>query len=371
MTAPEVWVHTGYAQRVHLGPGAVARLPEIVKQTGARRVLVVTSQGRMAGDDGPAIVGRLGRAVVGVFTGARPHLPASVVQAALLQARREGIDGVVSFGGGSCMDLGKAITHFLDVEQGTPGASYVDRPSVAHVAVPTTASGAEVTPFFAMTDERTRVKAGTGGPTIAPLAVVADPLLTLSVPPQVIARTAATALAHGVEAACAPQRSPEAETLALEGVRRIAAALPQVCDDPDDVGARSALLAGAGLTGRALHNATLGVAHGIAELLGGRTGIAHGLASAVVLAHAMRFNADAVPDELTRLGVALGDPDDPPGAVARLFERVGLPSRLRDCGVDEAELDAVARMSGRSESVHRNPRPAGEGDVRAILRDAW
>lgn len=371
MSAPDAWVHTGYAQRVHAGSGVAARLPEIVKETGARRVLVVTTEGRMAGDDGPAIVRRLGRMVVGVFTGTRPQLPTSVVQAALLVARREGIDGVVSVGGGSCTDLGKAITHFLEIEQGTPGASYVDRPAVAHVAVPTTFSGAALIPVFAVTDERTRVTTGAGGPTVAPLAVVCDPLLTRSTPVRVSAETAAIALAHGVEAACAPQRSPEAEALALEGIRRIAAALPRVCDDPDDLDARAALLAAATLTGRAVPNATLGVLHGVAQLLAGRTGIAHGLADAVLLPHAMRFNADAVPDELARVGAALGDPDDAPAAVARLVQQVGLPSRLRDCGVDEADLDAVARMSGRSEAVHRNPRPAGEADVRAILQDAW
>ena len=115
----------------------------------------------------------------------------------------------------------------------------------------------------------------------------------------------------------------------------------------------------------------MGVHHGLAQLVGGRTGIPHGLANAVILPHAMRFNADVAPDEMQRIGDALGDPDDPSGAVARLVERLGLPTRLRDCDVDEDDLDAVARMSQSSPAVQSNVRPVGEADARAILDDAW
>ena len=85
----------------------------------------------------------------------------------------------------------------------------------------------------------------------------------------------------------------------------------------------------------------------------------------------MRFNADVAPDEMQRIGEALGDPDDAPSAVARLIERLGLPTRLRDCDVDEDDLDAVARMSQSSLAVQANLRPVGETDARAILDDAY
>src|SRR5204863_306211 len=110
-------------------------------------------------------------------------------------------------GGGSCMDLGKAVSYFLEQEAGTPGASYTDRPALLHVAVPTTYSGAELTPFFGVTDERTRAKSGGGGPTTAPVAVVYDPVLTLSTPARVSAETAMNALAHCVEVTYAARRS--------------------------------------------------------------------------------------------------------------------------------------------------------------------
>jgi maleylacetate reductase len=179
------------------------------------------------------------------------------------------------------------------------------------------------------------------------------------------------AVAHGVEVAYSPARTPEAEAVGLACVAAGAAALPRAVDDPGDRDAATAMLAAAALGGRALQNATMGVHHGLAQLLGGRTGIAHGLANAVVLPHAMRFNVPAVPDELRRIGAAFGDADDAPGAAARLVERLGLPTRLRDCGVEEEDLDAVARLSGGNPSVRANPRPVSEDDARAILAAAF
>jgi alcohol dehydrogenase class IV len=268
------------------------------------------------------------------------------------------------------MDLGKAVSYFLEQEAGTPGASYTDRPALLHVAVPTTYSGAELTPYFGVTDEHTRAKSGGGGPTTAPVAVVYDPVLTLSTPGRVSAETAMNALAHCVETTYATRRSPEAEAIALAGADRIVRWLPAVVDEPDDIEARTALLEGSALAGRALENASMGVHHGLAQLLGARAGIAHGLANALILPHAMRFNAEVAPAEMARLGAVLGDPADPAGAVARLAARAGLPSTLSEAGVTEDDLDAVARLSQSSVAVRANPRPVSEEDARAILAAA-
>jgi maleylacetate reductase len=371
LTAPVTFIHTGYAQRIHFGPGAVDRVQDVVRETGARRVLVVTTAGRRSSDAGSQLVAGLGRLAVGVFDECRSHVPTTVVEAAVATARDAQIDGLVSFGGGSCADLGKAVCWFLEREAGTPGASYIDRPVVAHVSVPTTYSGAELTPFFGMTDEAAGRKTGGGGPTIAPLAAIYDPVLTLDTPARVSAETGMNALAHGVECAYSPTRTPEAEAVALACIRLVSTALPDVVDDPFDIDARTRLLQGAFLSGRCLQNATMGVHHGLAQLVGGRTGIAHGLANALILAHAARFNADTVPDELARIGDALGDPDDAPGAIDRLRERLGLPGGLGECGVKLDDLEAVTRMSNGNPSVSNNVRPVSEDDVRAILAAAY
>ena len=177
------------------------------------------------------------------------------------------------------------------------------------------------------------------------------------------------ALAHCVEAAYSPHRTPEAAAIALAGAGRIHEALPRVVAEPQDAEARSSMLAGAALAGRCLLNAGMGVHHGLAQLVGGRTGIPHGLANAILLTHAVTFNAEAVPDEVARLSAVLGG--DAAATIDGLRAGIGLPGRLSEVGVEEADLEAVARLSQSNGNVARNPRPVSEADALAILRAAW
>lgn len=366
------WVHTGYAQRIVFGDDAAAQVADVVKDVGGRRVLLITTAGRLASEAGEDLVRRLGRSLSTTFDGVRSHVPTDTVQAALGMARDRDVDCIVSFGGGSCADLGKAVSFFVEQEAGTPGASYIDRPVLPHVSIPTTYSGAELTPFFGMTDEATRRKSGGGGPTTAPLAAIYDPVLTLDTPPRVSAETGMNCLAHGIEAAYSPARTPEAEALALACIERVAAALPLVVEEPDGLGARRIMLEGAVLGGRCLQNASMGVHHGLAQLLGGRTGLPHGLANAMLLAPCVRFNATTVPKAMGRIALAMGaDERDAVLAVETLRERLGLPGRLSEVGVTEDDLDAVARMAEGNANVRNNPRPVTEADARDLLESCF
>jgi maleylacetate reductase len=365
------WTHTGYAQRILFGVDTIDRAADVVKEAGGRRVMLVTTTGRRQSPEGQRLIDALGGRLASVFDGVRSHVPTTAVQSALKLAESDDIDAIVSFGGGSCADLGKAVCFFTEQRAGRPGASYLDKPAVAHVAIPTAYSGAELTPFFGMTDEAAHRKSGAGGPTIAPVAAIYDPMVTLTTPARVAAETGMNALAHGVECAYSPARTPEAEAIALATVHRVGAALPLVIEDPGDLEARTAMLEGAVLGGRCLQNATMGVHHGLAQLLGGRTGMAHGLANGILLAHVLRWNAPAVPAEARRIGQELGDPDDPAAAVDRLRSRIGLPGRLSEVGVDAEDIDAVVRMSSSNANVGNNPRPVSPEDARAILESAF
>jgi maleylacetate reductase len=365
------WVHTALAQQVVFGAGSLRRLPELVRATGARRALLVTTAGRAASPDGERVVAALGRSLESTFAEVQSHVPVPLVQRAVQQARRDAIDLVVSYGGGSCADLGKAVCYFLEQEAGMPGAGHLDRPLVPHLSIPTTYSGAELTPFFGMTDPATRQKQGTGGPTSAPVIVLYDPELTASTPARISAETGMNALAHCVEAAWSPPRTPEAEAIALAGVAAVHGALPSVVADPGDGAARAAMLEAAFLAGRCLMNAGMGVHHGLAQLVGGRSGMPHGLANAVLLAHSIRFNERAVPEDVARIGRALGDAGDAAGAVDQLRAALGLPASLSEAGADEGDLEVVARLSQSNRNVAQNPRPVSEADALGILRAAW
>src|SRR6266702_2561585 len=124
------WTHTGYAQRIHFGLDAVDRVGDVVKEVNGRRVLLVTTAGRRASESGERLVRAVGRSLVSVFDGVKMHVPTSAVQAAVSQAQADEIDTLVSFGGGSCADLAKAVCFFVEQQSGMPGTSYLDRPSI-------------------------------------------------------------------------------------------------------------------------------------------------------------------------------------------------------------------------------------------------
>jgi alcohol dehydrogenase class IV len=130
------------------------------------------------------------------------------------------------------------------------------------------------------------------------------------------------------------------------------------------------MLAGAALGGRALHNGSMGAHHGLAQLVGARTGIPHGLANAILLPHVMRFNADVVPDELAAIARAL-DAADAAAAVASLLVRLGLPTRLSACGVREEDLQAIAETCALNRNVQSNPKPLDSDSALRLLREAW
>src|SRR5438270_8302650 len=226
------WTHTGFAQKIHFGAGIVRDVAGVVREVGGRRALLVTTAGRLDSEDGKRVRDRLGGLLASTFSDVRSHVPTTAVQAALQQARRDGVDAVVSFGGGSCADLGKAVCFFTEQEAGTPGASFADRPAMPHVAIPTTYSGAELTGVFGMTDPAARQKTGAGGPTITPVGAIYDPELTVSTPPRVSAETGMNALAHCVEVVYSPKRTPEAEAIGLAGAKETFKALPPGADDP-------------------------------------------------------------------------------------------------------------------------------------------
>ena len=366
------WTHIGYAQEIRFGRGRVAEAPQLLDALRAERVLLVTTRRGSLSAAGRKLAGSLGGRLAAVFDDARPHVPSGVAKRAFEQARAERIDAIVSLGGGSCADLGKAVCHFAEQARSAAPVSAFDRPALPHIAVPTTYSGAEVTPFYGMLDEATHRKSGAAGPTLAPAGVIYDPETTLDLPPRTSAETGMNALAHCIEAAWSPSRTPEAEAIAYSAAARIFHALPRVIEQPHDLQARTELLAGALLGGRCLQNASMGVHHGLAQMVGGRTGIAHGLANALILAHAVRFNQDAVEDVIARLAILFGRRDgDAAAAIDELRARIGLPAHLAECGVGRDDIEAVAEASGGNATIAKNPKPVTVERAREILSAAF
>ncbi|HWQ22547.1 MAG TPA: iron-containing alcohol dehydrogenase [Gaiellaceae bacterium] len=311
----------------HLGP--------VLGELGCARPLLVTSE-RFAGLELP---------VAARFTGVRRHAPLDTVAAATRAA--EGADGLVGLGGGSAIDTAKAVS----AATGLP-----------LVAVPTTYAGAEWTPYFGLRDEARGIKAGGSGARTA--AAVYEPELTLALPLGETVGTALNALAHCAEALYA---GPHADAVA--GARLIARHLPAVVERPRDLAERAGLLRGAMHAGKALGERGLFLAHALAQALGGRYGLPHGALNALCLAPALRFNEPAVPGALAALAEALGV-EDAPAEVERLAALGGF-RRLRDLGIPEDDLAAVAAEAAARPGARANPRPVSAQDVEALYRSAW
>jgi maleylacetate reductase len=367
--AGPAWVHANVAQEIRFGAGSADQLPELLRELGIRRALLVTSAGRRASEHGESLARRLGRSLTSTFAEVVPHLPADTVRAAFEQARADGVDGVISFGGGSVVDCGKAISFFIEQQAGTPGRTVLDRPAILHVAIPTTYSAGVLGGLFTMTDTHTRTKATAGSPTTAPTAVVYDPGLVADLDETTIAGTAFDALAAAIEGAQMPARSPETEALAFAASRRIVGVLPLVIDTPDDLVVRADLMEGSVLAARVLQHTGPGPVHALAQLLGGRTGAPHGASVSCLLGPVARWQARGDPVAFARLAEALGA-DETSLVVAELRERVGLPDGLRGLGVSLDDIDAVARLSQAHPAMRRTRPPLHEADVRDLLVDA-
>jgi maleylacetate reductase len=256
-------------------------------------------------------------------------------------------DGVVAVGGGSAIDVGKAISAQADVPV---------------VSVPTTYAGAEWTPYFGVRDPQRKVKGGGSGAHLR--AVVYEPELTLSLPRAETVGTAMNALAHCAEALYVRGHNPSADEHALTGARLIGEWLPRVVKSPHDLTARTKLLEGAMHAGAALGGSMLALGHAMAQALGGRYGLPHGAMNALCLPEALKFNESVAPDAVRRFREAVGTDIEE-------LARLGGFERLRDFGVPEEELGEVAAATVERAGAKANPRPASAAEVEQLLHNIY
>jgi maleylacetate reductase len=269
-----------------------------------------------------------------------------------IAAATGGAGSLVAIGGGSAIDLAKAVS----AATGLP-----------LVSVPTTYSGAEWTEYFGVRDPGRRMKGGGGGAHLA--GIVYEPRLTLDLPREQSGGTALNALAHCAEALYVKGRNAEGDREALSGAGLIGEWLPRVLEDGQDLEARTRLLGGAQHAGAALGSAGLALGHAMAQAVGGRYGIAHGAANALCLPPALRFNEPVAADEIRRFGEALRA-EEPAARTEELARASGF-TRLRDLGVPKDELDDVAEAAAQRAGAKANPRTASPAEIAEMYRSIW
>ena len=371
---------------VRYGEGVAAELGEAIAEAGGSRVLVVTDPGvRKAG-----IVDRLLATVPDtvareVWDGVHPNPRDSDCLAGADAARAFAADLIVAIGGGSPIDAAKAVAA-LATNGGTPAdwatPRTLEQEPLPLVAVPTTAgTGSEVTRSSVITNTARQVKLTVKDPRMAPRIALVDPTLTYSLPPAITAATGMDVLTHAVEAYTCRRANPFSDAMALHAIRLVSRYLAATVRDGDDHEARRGMMMASTVAGMAFSNADVAAVHCLAEALGGRYDVPHGIANAVFLPPIFAFNMEADPARHADVAAALGldtrrrDPMDAARAgatlIAGLGREIGIPRFADLPKIDPADFPAIADASAANGSNPSNTRTMSAADYQQVLEEAW
>jgi maleylacetate reductase len=343
------FIHQGLPTRVIFGAGTLARLGDELRRLGLGRVLVLSTPQQEA--DATALATELGGLAAGIFPRAVMHTPIAITETALTVARELGADGLVAMGGGSTTGLGKAIA----VRTGLP-----------QIVIPTTYAGSEMTDILGETNAGS--KTTRRSPEIQPEVVIYDVELTLGLPPGLTATSGLNAIAHAAEALYAEDGSPIVTLYAQSAIASLARALPVLVEDPGNRGARGEALYGAWLCGTCLGMVSMALHHKLCHTLGGMFDLPHAETHAIILPHAIAYNAPATPMAMEQLARALGA-ESPASGLYALARRLNVPPSLKELGMPEAGIEQAADHAVAN--PYRNPRPIERAAIRALIARAW
>ena len=360
---------------IRFGPGAINLLPEEIRARDLSRPLIVTDRGLA----GAPVFARI-RAMAPdapVFSSVDPNPTEKNVLDGVAFYFENGCDGIVGVGGGSPLDVAKAIR--LKVTHALPLAGYDDlidggRKITANlppfIAIATTSgTGSEVGRSAVITIEQTNRKTVIFSPHLIANVVLNDPELTLDLPPHVTAGTGMDAFTHNVESYLALGYHPLCDSIAIAGARLCSENLPRVMKDPRDIEARTAMMMGS-MMGAIAFQKGLGATHSLAHPLSSEFGMHHGTSNAVLLPVVLEFNRSACAERLADLAAAFGCSD----AIARVRDLNRISSiapRLRDYGIPEDALPALADKAIQDGCHLSNPRKTSRDDLLELYRAAW
>lgn len=370
---------------IHFGPGIVRELPGLLKSDNIRRVLVITDPGIIRAGLLEVLDLLLTEAAINyaVYEQVSPNPRDTEVEAAARMGRDTEAQAVIALGGGSPIDCAKAVNVLLSLDETHikpfEGKGKVPRPLLPLYTIPTTSgTGSEVTFSSVINDTHHHYKMTVKSPYMAPRAALVDPEMTLDLPGPVTASTGMDALTHAIEAYTVKVANPISDSLALQAAELISASLVQAFEKGDDLESRSAMMLGSLLAGLAFSHSDVGAVHCMAESLGGRLDLPHGLCNAILLPYVMTFNLPACTARYARLAQAMGcsfDSDEAGAAAAiarvkELSQMVALPpfSHLR---ISPDDFDEMAALSAQNISTESNPRPMTKEDYLTVFQQAY
>jgi alcohol dehydrogenase class IV len=372
-----------YPTTVRFGAGRIAELADAVKAAGIARPLFVTdptlARLPMVAD---ALATLRGAGLsVELFSEVRPNPVETNIAAGVAAFRSGGHDGVVAFGGGSALDAGKLIAFMTaqvrpvwDFEDVGDWWTRATAEGIAPVvAVPTTAgTGSEVGRAAVVTNEATHTKKIIFHPRMLPKVVICDPALTVGMPPLITAGTGMDALAHCLEAYCAPSYHPLADGIAAEGVRLVKENLPRAVTGGSDIEARAHMMAAAAMGATAFQKG-LGAIHALSHPVGALYDTHHGLTNAVFMPYVLAFNRQEIEPRIKRLAAYLGLRPTFRAFldwVLALRAEINVPHTLVGLKVDDRQIDRIVAMAVEDPTADGNPRPFDKRAARTIFKRA-
>jgi alcohol dehydrogenase class IV len=366
-----------YLTDIHFGQGAADFIPEIAKQLGMRRPLVVTDGSLVR----LGLIGRLSLEDCAVFSGTETNPTEGNLTRCVDLYRESDCDGFIGVGGGASIDLAKLAAmmteHPPPIEQYAAireGSTRITSAMPPLIAVPTTAgSGSEVGRAALLRLDSGR-KLGFISPHLLPKAAICDPELTVTLPAGLTAATGMDAISHCVEAYCSPRFNPVADAIALEGLARGWRAIRKACSDGADIEAREQMLLCSLMGGLAFQKG-LGAVHSLSHPLGAldELRLHHGTLNALFLVPVLRFNAEASPERMDGLAGAIGASSGMavPDVFDALLDELSLPRRLRVLGVSRAVLASLAHHASEDHCSATNPRRFDDVAARMLYEEVW
>jgi 4-hydroxybutyrate dehydrogenase len=367
-----------YLTRIQFGAGVLSLVPEELHAMGSSTPLMITDKGVVAA----GLAGRVTAGLSGTIT-VYDRTPPNPTESAVMEAvevyRHAGCDGIIAVGGGSSLDLAKAVallvSHPQPLEQYAAilgGAERIARDMPPVMAIPTTSgTGSEVgrAALITLNDGR---KLGFISPHLIPNVAICDPEMTVGLPPMLTAATGMDAISHCIETFLSPRFNPPAEAIALDGLSRGVRWLAKAFADGGDLEARSEMMMAA-LQGGMCFQKGLGAVHAMSHPLGGLEAprLHHGTLNAVIMPAVLRYNESFAEEKYGRLKAALGLPPtaDLAEFITQLNSTLGLPRSLSEMGVPADCLPKMVDGAVKDHSSATNPRPMEAADYERLFAE--
>lgn len=378
MTTPTA--NWSYPNAIRLGAGRIAEIADVCRDAGMNKPLLVTDRGLAQLPMTEAVLEQLNASDIEctMFSEVDPNPNEKNLEQGISHFKEHDHDGVIAFGGGSALDLGKLIALMAnqtisvwDLEDvgdwWTRANSNAIHPIIA---VPTTAgTGSEVGRAGVLTNTETKMKKIIFHPKLLPQVAICDPQLTVGMPPSITAGTGMDAFAHCLEAYCSPHYHPMSQGIALEGLRLVKENLLQAFRSPEDLEARAHMMSAA-LMGAVAFQKGLGAIHALSHPIGAVHNTHHGTTNAVVMKPVLNFNRSMIEDKMADVAGYLdikGGFDGVCELVSEMNSSLGIPATLTELGVTEPDFELLTSMALEDPSVGGNPVEMTEKNTRALF----